>query len=354
MVASARAAGIVRIVTVGTDLESSRWSVRCADEHDGVYAAVAIHPNETQAVSAEVGAGAPAPGSPAAAEVLAEIEALARSPRVVAVGETGLDYYRHHAEPDVQRWWFREHITIAKRTGKALMIHDREAHADVLRILAEEGPPDRVVFHCFSGDVAMAKQCAEAGYVMSFAGNVTFANAQPLRDAAAAAPAGAHPGRDRRAVPHPGPQPRQAQRARPDRRHPALPGRGQGPGPGRPVRHGHRHRPAHLRPLVAPVPGHPGSQLCSGPPSGSRPASPCGARSGTASSRISSPPMRGLDIRNPCRRLAGHISNHTSPARTGRRSAVGHRVSKLPLSGVWRHTIADAVTGAASEASRPW
>ena len=175
VVASARAAGIVRIVTVGTDLESSRWSARCADEHDGVYAAVAIHPNETQAVPPR--------------EVLAGIEDLARLPRVVAVGETGLDYYRHHAGPDVQRWWFREHITIAKRTGKALMIHDREAHADVLRILEEEGPPDRVVFHCFSGDVAMAKQCAEAGYVMSFAGNVTFANAQPLRDAAAAAPA---------------------------------------------------------------------------------------------------------------------------------------------------------------------
>ncbi|HEV2537902.1 MAG TPA: TatD family hydrolase [Streptosporangiaceae bacterium] len=188
VVAAARSAGIARIVTVGTDLETSRWSARCADEHDGVYAAVAIHPNETQAVSAEIGAGAPAPDSPAAAEVLAGIEALARSPRVVAVGETGLDYYRRHAEPDVQRWWFREHIAIAKRTGRALMIHDREAHADVLRILAAEGPPDRVVFHCFSGDVTMVKQCAEAGYVMSFAGNVTFAKAQPLRDAAAAAP----------------------------------------------------------------------------------------------------------------------------------------------------------------------
>jgi len=188
VVASARAAGIVRVVTVGTDLESSRWSERCARDNDGVYAAVAIHPNETQAVSAEVGTGAPAPGSPAADEVLAVIEELAARPRVVAVGETGLDYYRHHAEPDVQRWWYREHIKIAKRSGKALMIHDREAHADVLRILEEEGPPDRVVFHCFSGDVAMVKQCAEAGYVMSFAGNVTFANAQPLRDAAAAAP----------------------------------------------------------------------------------------------------------------------------------------------------------------------
>ncbi len=130
------------------------------------------------------------PGEVLAEAVLAEIGALALQPKVVAVGETGLDYYRDHAAPDVQRWWFREHIKIAKRTGKTLMIHDREAHADVLRILTEEGPPDQVVFHCFSGDVPMVKQCAEAGYVMSFAGNVTFGNAQPLRDAAAAAPAG--------------------------------------------------------------------------------------------------------------------------------------------------------------------
>jgi TatD DNase family protein len=178
VMAAARAAGIARVVTVGTTLESSRWSVRCAEENAGVYAAVAIHPNETEGVA-----------EPALADaVLAEIGALAAHPRVVAVGETGLDYYRDYAPPDVQRWWFREHIKIAKRAGQALMIHDREAHADVLRILEEEGPPPRVVFHCFSGDVPMVKQCAEAGYVMSFAGNVTFANAQPLRDAAAAAP----------------------------------------------------------------------------------------------------------------------------------------------------------------------
>ena len=188
VVAEALPAGVTRMITVGTDLETSRWSARRAEEHDAVYAAVAIHPNETQAVSAEVGMGAPVPGSPAADEVLAGIETLARQPRVVAVGETGLDYYRHHAAPDVQRWWFREHIKIAKRTGKALMIHDREAHEDVLRILAEEGPPPQVVFHCFSGDVAMVKRCAEAGYLMSFAGNVTFGNAGPLQAAAAAAP----------------------------------------------------------------------------------------------------------------------------------------------------------------------
>jgi TatD DNase family protein len=173
VLAAARAVGVARVVTVGTDLASSRWSAERADEHDGVYAAVAIHPNEVAAV-------------PDGA--IAEIEALARRPRVVAVGETGLDYYRDHAAPELQRRWFREHIAIAKRTGKALMIHDRDAHADVLRILEEEGPPPRVVFHCFSGDAAMVKTCAEAGYVMSFAGNVTFANAQPLRDAAAAAP----------------------------------------------------------------------------------------------------------------------------------------------------------------------
>jgi TatD DNase family protein len=173
VVTAARAAGIERMVTVGTTVESSRWSMRCAQQHEAVYAAVAVHPNEVAGVSEDA---------------LAEIEALAGLPGVVAVGETGLDYYRDHAAPEAQRRWFREHIAIAKRTGKALMIHDRDAHADVLRLLAEEGPPDRVVFHCFSGDVPMVKQCAEAGYVMSFAGNVTFSNAQPLRDAAAAAP----------------------------------------------------------------------------------------------------------------------------------------------------------------------
>ena len=177
VLAAARAAGIARVITVGTDLESSRWSAQCAAEYDDVYAAVAIHPNET-------GAAGPA------GEVLAEIEALAGLPQVRAVGETGLDYYRDHSDPAVQRDWFRAHIAIAKRTGTVLMIHDREAHEDVLRILDEEGAPPRVVFHCFSGDVEMAKRCADAGYVMSFAGNVTFPSAQNLRDAAAVAPPG--------------------------------------------------------------------------------------------------------------------------------------------------------------------
>jgi TatD DNase family protein len=176
VLAEARAVGITRVITIGVDLPSSRWAAQCAAGHQDVFAAVAIHPNET--------------GSAGAADtVLAEIAELAALPRVRAIGETGLDYYRDHSAPDIQRDWFRAHIAIAKRAGVALMIHDRDAHEDVLRILAEEGPPEKVVFHCFSGDAAMAKQCAEAGYVMSFAGNLTFKNAQPLRDAAAAAPA---------------------------------------------------------------------------------------------------------------------------------------------------------------------
>jgi TatD DNase family protein len=210
VLADARAVGICRVVTIGTDLASSRWAAECAAAHPDVYAAVAIHPNETEAaVAAQPGGGGARQDGPGPAEavpadallteavlteavraeaVLAEIEALAALPRVRAVGETGLDYYRDWAAPPLQRDWFRAHIEIAKRTGKALVIHDREAHEDVLRILAEQGPPDRVVFHCFSGDERMARQCAEAGYVMSFAGNLTFASAQPLRDAAAAAP----------------------------------------------------------------------------------------------------------------------------------------------------------------------
>ncbi len=176
----ARAAGIARVVTVGCDVESSQWAAAAAAGHADVYAAVAIHPNEV--AKAEAGEG----GRDA---VLAGIASLAALPRVRAVGETGLDYYRDSAPADLQREWFRGHIEIAKATGKALMIHDREAHDDVLDILAEKGAPAHVVFHCFSGDAGMAKRCADAGYVMSFAGNVTFPGAQSLRDAAEVAPA---------------------------------------------------------------------------------------------------------------------------------------------------------------------
>jgi TatD DNase family protein len=188
---AARAAGIDRVITVGIDLESSRWSARCAAEYASVFAAVAIHPNDTAAATGVAGGETAGEGGDLASAdaVLAEIETLAALPQVRAVGETGLDYYRDRSDPTLQREWFRAHIGIAKRTGKALMIHDREAHEDVLRILAEEGAPDKVVFHCFSGDQQMARRCADQGYVMSFAGNLTFASAQNLRDAAAVAPA---------------------------------------------------------------------------------------------------------------------------------------------------------------------
>jgi TatD DNase family protein len=180
VIAAAAAAGITRLVTVGVDLASSRWAAQAAAEHPGVFAAVAVHPNETAAAD-----GSPAGRGP----VLAELAELAALPQVRAVGETGLDYYRDQSPPGTQREWFRAHIEIAKRAGKTLMIHDREAHEDVLAILAAQGPPERVVFHCFSGDAAMARRCAEAGYVLSFAGNLTFRNAPGLREAAAAVPA---------------------------------------------------------------------------------------------------------------------------------------------------------------------
>jgi TatD DNase family protein len=173
VVAAAHATGVRHMVTVGYDLPSSQWCAETARTHGDVYAAVAIHPNESDA---------------AHPDVLDDIERLARLPYVRAVGETGLDYYRDWAETDNQRRAFRAHIEIAKRTGKTLVIHDRDAHDDVLRVLEEEGPPDKVVFHCFSGDADMAAVCADRGYIMSFAGNVTFKNAAPLRAAAEVAP----------------------------------------------------------------------------------------------------------------------------------------------------------------------
>jgi TatD DNase family protein len=180
VLAAAAAAGINRVVTVGCDLPSSHWALRCAVDHEDVLAAVAIHPNETAAAAS----------TPAQRDgVLAEISELAGRPEVRAVGETGLDYYRDDAPPALQREWFRAHIQIAKQAGKALMIHDRDAHDDVLAILAEEGAPEHVIFHCFSGDAAMARRCADAGYVLSFAGTLTFANAPRLREAAAVTPA---------------------------------------------------------------------------------------------------------------------------------------------------------------------
>jgi TatD DNase family protein len=179
VLARAAKAGITRVVTVGCDLPSSRWAVDCAASYPEVAAAVAIHPNDTGAAAAQPGGRD---------EVLAQIAALAARPQVVAVGETGLDYYRNDTPPATQRDWFRAHIAIAKQAGKPLMIHDRDAHEDVLAILAEQGAPEQVIFHCYSGDEAMARRCADAGYVLSFAGTLTFANAPALRAAAAVMP----------------------------------------------------------------------------------------------------------------------------------------------------------------------
>ena len=173
VMAQARAVGVVAAVTVGDTVDSSRWCVAAARAHPSVYAAVAVHPTEVDGLD---DAG------------YAELERLAADPRVVAVGETGLDYYWDRTAPADQQEHFRRHIDLAKRVGKPLMIHDRDAHQDVLQILASEGAPDTVVFHAFSGDAAMARECAEAGYVMSFPGVVTFRNAPGLRAAAAVAP----------------------------------------------------------------------------------------------------------------------------------------------------------------------
>ncbi|NWF28074.1 TatD family hydrolase [Streptomyces sp. PKU-EA00015] len=193
--ARAAAVGVTTVVQVGCDIKGSRWAAETAAAHREVHAAVALHPNEApRIVLGDPGGwsrqGAREAGGDAALDdALAEIDRLAALDEVRAVGETGLDYFRTGPEGmAAQERSFRAHIEIAKRHGKALVIHDREAHADVLRILAEEGAPERTVFHCYSGDAEMAEACAAAGYFMSFAGNVTFKNAQPLRDALAVAP----------------------------------------------------------------------------------------------------------------------------------------------------------------------
>lgn len=203
IIAVAESVGVTPLVQVGVDLPSSTWATEIAAAHPGkVWAAVALHPNEAPRIvhgdgasGVEVddtdwaGKARTAGGGAALEEALAGIDELAALPQVVAVGETGMDTFRTGPEgARAQEESFRRHIAIAKRHGKAVMIHDREAHEDVLRVLEEEGAPDRVVFHCFSGDADMAKVCAEHGYFMSFAGNVTFATAESLRQAAAVAP----------------------------------------------------------------------------------------------------------------------------------------------------------------------
>ncbi len=171
VLADAKSVGIDRIVQVGYSAEQSEWGVKLAEHWPNVLAAVALHPNEAPVVE-DLEAD------------LAKIEELATHPRVRAIGETGLDFFR--TEPQLQerqKYSFRRHIELAKRVNKALVIHDRDAHRAVLDLLTEEGAPETVIFHCYSGDAEMARECIEKGYILSFAGTLTFKNAPALREA---------------------------------------------------------------------------------------------------------------------------------------------------------------------------
>jgi TatD DNase family protein len=174
----AASVGVGRVVTVADDLAAARWAVRAAHWDDRVYAAVALHPTRANALDHDA---------------KAELERLADDPRVVAVGETGLDYYWPGkldgcADIETQIDGFRWHIDLAKRVRKPLMIHNREADHDLLTVLLDEGPPDRVIFHCFSSDTNMALSCVAEGYILSFSGTVSFKNAHELREAAKVVP----------------------------------------------------------------------------------------------------------------------------------------------------------------------
>ena len=173
----AAAVGIDRVVQVGYSADQSIWSVKCAESFVGrVLAAVALHPNEAPVVDD-------------LEKDLKVIEELASHPRVRAIGETGLDFFRTAEDlQEKQKYSFRRHIKIAKDHNKALVIHDRDAHRAVLDLLIEEGAPSNTIFHCYSGDAAMAKECISNKYVLSFAGTVTFKNAPELREAVALVP----------------------------------------------------------------------------------------------------------------------------------------------------------------------
>ncbi len=169
----AAAAGVIGVINAGGDIDSSRWCADAAERHPRVLAAVAIHPNDAplyeQAGKLD--------------EAIAVIDELAARPRVRAIGETGLDFFRTDEDGmPAQFRSFEAHIALAKKHDIAMQIHDRDAHRAVLDTLTRVGAPERTVFHCYSGDEAMALECADAGYYLSFAGNITFKNAQNLRD----------------------------------------------------------------------------------------------------------------------------------------------------------------------------
>ncbi|MGH3413940.1 MAG: TatD family hydrolase [Marmoricola sp.] len=172
--------GVPRIVQIGCDLEGARWAVRAAEQHDSIVAGVALHPNEAPRLAAAGDLDA----------ALAEIERLATTgPRVRAIGETGLDHFRTGEEGRAaQQESFRWHVEAARRLGKTLVIHDRDAHDDVLAVIDEVGAPERWVMHCFSGDAGFARACLDRGAFLSYAGTVTFKNAAPLREALRATP----------------------------------------------------------------------------------------------------------------------------------------------------------------------
>lgn len=174
----AEAVGVVAAVTIADDLDAARWAAEAATWDPRVYAAVALHPTRADALTDTA---------------RAELEALAAQPRVVAIGETGMDLYWPGkldgcAQPSAQRESFAWHIDLAKRTGKPLMIHNRDADAEVLDVLRAEGPPETVIFHCFSSGPEMARVCVDAGWVLSLSGTVSFRNARDLREAAALIP----------------------------------------------------------------------------------------------------------------------------------------------------------------------
>ncbi|MBY0441843.1 MAG: TatD family hydrolase [Mycobacteriaceae bacterium] len=174
LVDRAAAVGVVAVVTIADDLDSAHWATRAAEWDSRVYAAVALHPTRADALTDSA---------------RAEVERLAVHPRVVAIGETGMDLYWPDrlagcAPPAVQREAFAWHIDLAKRVGKPLMIHNRDADRDVLDVLRAEGPPDTVIFHCFSSGSAMARTCVDAGWLISLSGTVSFRNAYELREAA--------------------------------------------------------------------------------------------------------------------------------------------------------------------------
>jgi len=180
----AQAVGVQAMVTIADDLDSARWAAAASGWDDRVYAAVALHPTRAGALTGRRGAAA-----------RAEIERLAAAPRVVAIGETGMDLFWPGrldgcAEPEVQREAFAWHIELAKRTGKPLMIHNRDADAEVLEVLRAEGAPETVIFHCFSSGPEMARACVDAGWVISLSGTVSFRNARELRAAVPLIPPG--------------------------------------------------------------------------------------------------------------------------------------------------------------------